>query len=70
MKLNTTKTLTKELRKKLETKRKMIKLKNYYIWKKTELEIKLKISKTFTKELKKIKELVNIKYDNLNWMSK
>jgi len=34
--------------------------------KKTELEIKLKISKTFTKELKKIKELVNIKYDNLN----
>lgn len=70
MKLNTTKTLTKELRKKLETKRKMIKLKNYYIWKKTELEIKLKISKTFTKELKKIKELVNIKYDNLNWMTK
>jgi hypothetical protein len=70
VKLNTTKTLTKELRKKLETKRKMIKLKNYYIWKKTELEIKLKISKTFTKELKKIKELVNIKYDNLNWMSK
>ena len=55
----------------------MIKLKNYYIWKKTELEIKLKISKTFTKELKKIKEikirrtkLVNIKYDNLNWMTK
>jgi hypothetical protein len=70
VKLNTTKTLTKELRKKLETKRKMIKLKNYYIWKKTELEIKLKISKTFTKELKKIKELVNIKYDNLNWMTK